>query len=119
MTKFITDVLAGVLFTFFWNKGDLNVIIQVVCFKFERACFYSMEMGDLYILKTDRVVKSTSYQPFSLVDFSKAALKKILECFEEAHSFSQMSSFFLFLQISVPGIFFEVNEIQNYVYTPK
>lgn len=53
--------------------------------------------GDLYIVKTDRMLKSTSYQPFFLVDFSEAAFKKILECFEEAHSFSQMSGSFPFL----------------------
>lgn len=44
MTTFIIDVLAGVPFTFFWIKGDLNVITQVVCFKFERTCFNSVDM---------------------------------------------------------------------------
>jgi hypothetical protein len=50
VAKFIIDVLAGVSLIVFWIKWDLNVIIQAICFKFERACFYSMEMGGLYIL---------------------------------------------------------------------
>lgn len=56
MTEFITGVLAGVREHSSGVKGDLNVIIQVVCFKFEGTCFYSAEMGDLYILKTDRML---------------------------------------------------------------
>lgn len=56
MTEFITGVLAGVCAHSSGVKGDLNVIVQVVCFKFEGTCFYSMEMGDLYILKTDRML---------------------------------------------------------------
>lgn len=56
MTEFITGVLAGVCVHSSGVKGDLNVIVQVVCFKFEGTCFYSAEMGDLYILKTDRML---------------------------------------------------------------
>lgn len=54
MAEFITGVLAGVCVHSSGVKGDLNVIIQVVCFKFKGTRFYSAEMGDLYILRTDR-----------------------------------------------------------------